>query len=103
MSATIDWQQAKPYSEIIYEKADGIAKITINRPHVHNAFTPTTNDEILDALADARFDDSVGVVILTGAGDKAFCSGGDQKVRGDAGYVDQGSGAHKLNVIDLDV
>ena len=103
MSASIEWQQAKPYSEIIYEKAEGIAKITINRPHVHNAFTPTTNDEILDALADARFDDSVGVVILTGAGDKAFCSGGDQKVRGDAGYVDQGSGAHKLNVLDIHV
>jgi naphthoate synthase len=98
-----DWQEAKAYTEILYHKAEGIAKITINRPHVHNAFTPVTNDEILDALDDARFDDSVGVIILTGAGEKAFCSGGDQKVRGHAGYVDGRSGAHRLNVLDIHV
>jgi naphthoate synthase len=98
-----DWVEAKSYSEILYHKAEGIAKITINRPHVHNAFTPITNDEILDALEDARFDDSIGVIILTGAGDKAFCSGGDQKVRGHAGYVDHKSGAHRLNVLDIHI
>jgi naphthoate synthase len=97
----VNWETAKEYSEILYHKAEGIAKITINRPHVHNAFTPTTNDEIADALHDARFDSGVGAIILTGAGEKAFCSGGDQKVRGDSGYVDAGSGSHRLNVLDL--
>lgn len=100
MSAA-QWVSAKEYTEILYEKAEGIAKITINRPEVHNAFTPTTNDEISDALRDARFDSEIGVIILTGKGDKAFCSGGDQKVRGESGYVDAGSGAHRLNVLDL--
>ena len=100
MSA-IQWQEAKQYSEILYHKAEGIAKITINRPHVRNAFTPTTNDEISDALNDARFDPEVGVIILTGQGKEAFCSGGDQKVRGAAGYTDAHSGMHRLNVLDL--
>ena len=94
------WKQAKTYQEIIYEKSDGIAKITINRPHVHNAFTPQTVDEMIDAFHDARHDLSIGVVILTGAGDLAFCSGGDQKIRGTSGYQDQ-NGAERLNVLDL--
>lgn len=99
--STVNWEVAKEYQEITYHKAEGIAKITINRPHRRNAFTPLTNDEISDALRDARFDQQIGVIILTGAGDQAFCSGGDQKIRGAAGYVDQGTGANRLNVLDL--
>jgi len=99
--AAIQWQTAKEYTEIKYEKAEGIAKITINRPHRRNAFTPTTNDEMANAFHDARFDPDTGVIILTGEGKEAFCSGGDQKIRGDAGYVDEQSGAHRLNVLDL--
>ncbi len=97
----IQWATAREYQEILYDKAEGIAKITINRPHRRNAFTPLTNDEIGDALRDARFDPQIGVIILTGAGTEAFCSGGDQKVRGEAGYVDDRTGAHRLNVLDL--
>jgi naphthoate synthase len=99
--ASVQWAVAGEYSEILYHKAEGIAKITINRPHVRNAFTPTTNDEISDALRDARFDSSIGAIILTGQGKEAFCSGGDQKIRGDSGYKDGGTGAHRLNVLDL--
>ena len=88
------------YEDVLYHKADGMAKITINRPQVHNAFRPQTIIEIQKALADARFDENIGVVILTGAGDKAFCSGGDQNVRGDCGYKDD-NGTHHLNVLDL--
>ncbi len=99
--AVIEWAKAREYQEILYDKAEGIAKITINRPHRRNAFTPLTNDEISDALRDARFDPGIGAIILTGAGTEAFCSGGDQKVRGDAGYVDDRTGAHRLNVLDL--
>jgi len=99
--SSVAWVDAKRYEEIIYEKAEGIAKITINRPHRRNAFTPLTIDEISDALRDARFDETIGVVVLTGAGKEAFCSGGDQKIRGASGYVDAGSGAHRLNVLDL--
>ena len=73
--AAVNWQSAAEFTEIIYEKSEGIAKITINRPHVHNAFTPTTNDEISDALRDAERDPAIGVIVLTGAGDQAFCSG----------------------------
>ncbi len=98
---SIKWVEAKPYKEIKYQKAEGIAKITINRPHRRNAFTPLTNDEISDALRDARFDPEIGVIILTGEGDKAFCSGGDQNVRGASGYVDKRTGAQRLNVLDL--
>ncbi len=79
---------------------DGIAKITINRPEVRNAFRPQTVDEMREALQEARHDDAIGVIILTGEGEKAFCSGGDQKIRGDAGYKD-GKGGHKLNVLDF--
>lgn len=100
MSA-VQWVDAKQYEEIKYQKAEGIAKITINRPHRRNAFTPLTVDEMSDALRDARFDPEIGVVILTGEGKDAFCSGGDQKVRGESGYVDPNSGAHRLNVLDL--
>ena len=99
--ARIQWEVAKEYQEIKYHKAEGIAKITINRPHRRNAFTPLTNDEISDALRDARFDPNIGVIILTGEGPEAFCSGGDQKVRGTSGYVDPQTGAHRLNVLDL--
>jgi len=100
MSA-VAWIKAKEYQEILYHKAEGIAKITINRPHRRNAFTPLTNDEISDALRDARFDPGIGVIILTGQGTEAFCSGGDQNVRGSSGYIDPQTGAHRLNVLDL--
>jgi naphthoate synthase len=97
----VSWQQAGDYEDISYEKSgDGIARVTINRPHVRNAFRPLTVSEMIDAFADAREDLEVGVVILTGAGDKAFCSGGDQKVRGDAGYVGNDK-VPRLNVLDL--
>lgn len=98
--STVDWQTAKEYEEIFYHKAEGIAKITINRPAKRNAFTPLTVDEMRDALDDARMDTTIGVIILTGEGDLAFCSGGDQGIRGDAGY--QGNaGPPRLNVLDF--
>ncbi len=88
------------YRDIKYHKTSGIAKITINRPEVRNAFRPLTIDEISHALQDARLDPSIGVIILTGEGRDAFCSGGDQKIRGSSGYADE-AGIHKLNVLDL--
>src|SRR5690606_262360 len=89
------------FEDIIYQKSDeGIAKITINRPEVRNAFRPQTVTELSRAFADARDDENIGVVILTGAGEHAFCSGGDQKVRGHAGYVGS-DGVPRLNVLDL--
>jgi naphthoate synthase len=94
------WQKVRDYEDIIYEKAEGIAKITINRPHVRNAFRPKTLFEISDALADAREDQSIGVVILTGAGTEAFCSGGDQSVRGEGGYVGEDN-VPRLNALDV--
>lgn len=97
---TIQWEQVRTYEEIIYEKANGIAKVTMNRPEKHNAFTPLTVNEMIDAFADARDDSSIGVIILTGAGDKAFCSGGDQTVRGHGGYVGDDH-VPRLNVLDL--
>ncbi|SMF41522.1 1,4-Dihydroxy-2-naphthoyl-CoA synthase [Alteromonadaceae bacterium Bs31] len=97
----LDWQDCSgSYTDILYHKAAGIAKITINRPEVRNAFRPKTVMEIRAALSDTRFDEAVGVVVLTGQGDLAFCSGGDQRVRGDSGYQDDG-GTHHLNVLDL--
>jgi len=99
---TVNWQPAGEYEDIIYEKAEGIAKVTINRPEVHNAFRPTTLFELSDAFDDARDDAEVGVIILTGAGEEAFCSGGDQKIRGDAGYIDP-RGTPRLNVLDLQI
>lgn len=100
MKNAINWVSAGTYTDIKYEKAEGIAKITINRPEVRNAFRPLTVKEMIAALQDARLDEQIGVIILTGAGDKAFCSGGDQKIRGDAGYKDE-SGQHHLNVLDF--
>jgi len=95
-----DWRVAREYEDIIYEKAEGIARVTINRPHVRNAFRPQTVIEMIDAFEDAREDQEVGVVLLTGAGPDAFCSGGDQKVRGDAGYIGADR-VPRLNVLDL--
>ncbi|HUY77510.1 MAG TPA: 1,4-dihydroxy-2-naphthoyl-CoA synthase [Ktedonobacterales bacterium] len=94
------WQTIREYSDIRFEKADGIAKITINRPEVRNAFRPETLDQMIEAFAICRDDPTVGVVILTGAGDKAFCSGGDQRVRGNGGYVGS-DGVPRLNALDL--
>jgi naphthoate synthase len=95
-----DWKPAGEYTDILYHKAEGIAKITINRPEVRNAFRPQTVFEMSRALADAREDPNIGVVILTGQGEKAFCSGGDQKIRGEAGYKDD-TGVNRLNVLDF--
>ena len=98
---TSAWIKSGQFTDIRYEKTkDGIAKITINRPQVRNAFRPLTVVEMSQALNDARDDEKIGVVILTGEGKEAFCSGGDQKIRGDAGYVDA-KGVHRLNVLDL--
>jgi naphthoate synthase len=96
----IEWKSAGDYEDIRYEKCDGIAKVTINRPEVRNAFRPQTVNEMIQAFMDAREDPDVGVVILTGKGKNAFCSGGDQKIRGDAGYKDD-HGVQRLNVLDL--
>jgi naphthoate synthase len=98
--ALIEWKDVKKFTDIKYQKAQGIAKITINRPEVRNAFRPLTVKEMIAALEDARDDAEIGVVILTGEGEKAFCSGGDQRVRGEAGYVDD-EGVHRLNVLDF--
>jgi len=100
LTATIAWKKAKTYQDIVYEKAEGMAKITIQRPDVRNAFRPLTVRELIEAFDDAREDPEVGVVILTGAGDEAFCSGGDQRVRGKAGYVGDDQ-VPRLNVLDL--
>lgn len=103
----MNWKPAKTYSDILYEKSEGIAKVTINRPHRRNAFTPDTVDELLDAFRDAASDTETGVVLLTGAGPHsdgkyAFCSGGDQKIRGEkkGGYVGK-DGVPRLNVLEL--
>ncbi|MEC3890860.1 MULTISPECIES: 1,4-dihydroxy-2-naphthoyl-CoA synthase [Nocardiopsis] len=107
MSSVIDWQRSGEYSDIIYETAEGIAKITINRPERHNAFRPQTLFELQQAFNIARDDSEVGVIIFTGAGDQAFCSGGDQKIRGDDGYIGDDAvarqGIGRLNVLDLQV
>lgn len=100
-----EWQTVKSYDDILYFKANGIAKIVINRPHKRNAFRPKTVFELYDAFSNAREDTRIGVVLLTGAGPHtdgkyAFCSGGDQSVRGQAGYMDD-SGVPRLNVLDL--
>jgi len=101
--APIDWMLTElTFSDILYHKsADGIARITINRPQVRNAFRPQTVKEMMQALADARYDSRVGVIILTGLGEKAFCSGGDQSVRGDYGGYQDDEGTHHLNVLDF--
>ncbi|MFC7642508.1 1,4-dihydroxy-2-naphthoyl-CoA synthase [Streptosporangium lutulentum] len=100
---TVDWKPSGQYEDIIYETAEGIAKITINRPERHNAFRPTTLFELKNAFNIAQEDPEVGVIIFTGAGDRAFCSGGDQKIRGDDGYVDKSTPHVGLNVLDLQV
>lgn len=96
----VQWEKIKDYEDILYERHGAIAKVTINRPEVHNAFRPKTVMEMIDAFSHARDDSSIGVIILTGAGGKAFCSGGDQKVRGHGGYVGDDE-IPRLNVLDL--
>jgi naphthoate synthase len=98
-----DWRPGADYEDIRYELAEGIAKITIDRPEVRNAFRPETVIELSDAFNRAREDTSVGVIILTGQGPLAFCSGGDQRVRGDAGYVQESTGVGRFHVTDLHV
>src|SRR5690242_5006501 len=103
----LDWQPAGEYEDIRYEIAEGIAKITIDRPEVHNAFRPQTVIEMIDALDRAREDLDVGVIILTGEGPLAFCSGGDQRVRGDSGYEGEDEAARRgvgrFHVTDMHV
>jgi naphthoate synthase len=96
----MNWTKIKEYEDIIFEYGEGIAKITINRPQVYNAFRPLTNKEMLDAMSICRERADIGVIILTGIGDKAFCSGGDQHVKGSGGYIDE-NGTPRLNVLDL--
>jgi len=98
----MDWIAAGDYTDIRYQTAEGIAKITINRPEVRNAFRPQTLFELSRAFEAARDDPSVGVIVFTGEGQEAFCSGGDQRVRGDDGYRDE-KGIGRLNVLDLQV
>ena len=98
--SNVTWEKIKDYSEIIFERTGKIAKITMNRPEKLNAFTPVTVQEMIDAFTICRDDSSIGVIILTGAGDKAFSSGGDQSVRGNGGYVGPDKIA-RLNVLDL--
>lgn len=100
MSYKYPWQPIKEYKEIVFHKYEGIARISINRPHVHNAFTPLTVMEMIDAMNICREDADIRVVILTGEGGKAFCSGGDQSVRGHGGYVGEDA-MPRLNVLDL--
>lgn len=100
-----DWKIAKDYKDILYEKFEGIAKISINRPEVRNAFRPDTVLEMFDAFIDAREDSAIGVILLTGNGPAkdgkyAFCSGGDQKIRGDKGYIGS-DGVPRLNILDV--
>jgi naphthoate synthase len=96
----VNWQTVRKFEDIIYQKAEGIARISINRPKVHNAFRPLTIKELIEAFNDAREDGGVGVIILTGEGGRAFSSGGDQSVRGEQGYVG-GDKVPRLNVLDL--
>ncbi|HEY6678183.1 MAG TPA: 1,4-dihydroxy-2-naphthoyl-CoA synthase [Actinomycetota bacterium] len=98
----VQWQRSGQYEDIRYEAAEGMAKVTISRPEVRNAFRPTTLSELSEAFERARDDPQVGVIILTGEGPDAFCSGGDQRVRGDDGYRDE-KGVGRLNVLDLQV
>jgi naphthoate synthase len=97
---TLQWKPIREFTDIRYEHAEGIARITINRPEVRNAFRPQTIFELMEAFEDAHQDSSIGVILLTGEGDEAFCSGGDQKARGHGGYVDE-HGVPRLNVLEL--
>ena len=101
--APIEWVGAGEYEDIRYETGDGIAKVTIDRPDVLNAFRPQTLIEISAALEVAREDTGIGAIVLTGAGERAFCSGGDQTVRGDTGYVAEGASLGRFHVTDLQV
>lgn len=100
VQSPVAWINQETFSDILYHKYNGIAKITINRPQVRNAFRPLTVKEIQIAFEDARLDDSIGIVILTGYGKDAFCSGGDQKIRAKDGYTDE-DGVSGLHVLDL--
>jgi naphthoate synthase len=103
MVTSVTWRKVGEYTDIVYEVdagGEGFAKVTINRPEVHNAFRPQTVMEMIDAFQHARDDASIGVVLFTGAGGKAFCAGGDQRVRGDGGYVGE-DGVPRLNVLEL--
>ena len=95
-----DWKPIKKYTDILFDKFEGIARITINRPEVYNAFRPLTTREMLDAMAYCREAADIRVVVFTGVGDKAFCSGGDQHAKGRGGYIDDG-GVPRLNVLEL--
>ena len=107
VSGPFDWQDEGEYTDILYQvgvpgsDTAGIAKVTINRPEVRNAFRPITVSEMQSAFDRARDDASIGVIVLTGAGTKAFCSGGDQRIRGDHGYTEKATGTQRLNVLDL--
>ena len=100
MAQQYAWEPIKSYEEIRFEYHEGVAKITINRPEKRNAFTPLTVQEMIDAMHISREDERIGVILLTGEGEKAFCAGGDQSVRGEGGYVGQDS-VPRLNVLDL--
>ncbi|MDQ3073566.1 MAG: enoyl-CoA hydratase-related protein, partial [Bacteroidota bacterium] len=100
MDLILSWKPLKEYKEILFTFYEGIAKISINRPEKHNAFTPLTVDEMIDAMHICRNNTDIKTIILTGEGGKAFCSGGDQSVRGHGGYVG-GDAVPKLNVLDL--
>lgn len=100
MAKKFEWKTIKEYSDIYFEKCNGVAKITINRPQVYNAFRPETVNAMIDAMHHCREDNEVGVVLLTGIGDKAFCSGGDQNVKGIGGYVGE-DGVPRLNILDV--
>ena len=103
-AVSVQWTPAGEYEDIRYEvSGDGIAKVTIDRPEVRNAFRPQTVIELSDALERAREDASVGVVVLTGEGPLAFCSGGDQRVRGDTGYLPEGAKVGRFHITDLHV
>ncbi len=105
--ASIEWREAAEYRDILYERAEAIARITINRPEVHNSFRPQTLAELRDAFGRARDDTEVGAIIFTGAGEQAFCAGGDQRIRGDDGYIGDDEvaqqGIGRLDVGDLHV
>ena len=98
----IKWESLADYNDIKFELFEGVAKITINRPEVYNAFRPETNNQMLEAMEICRERNEIDVVIFTGAGDKAFCSGGDQNVKGVGGYVGE-DGVPRLNVLDLHI
>src|SRR5215210_9302627 len=103
----VTWTKVRHFQDIKYDHFEGIAKITINRPEVRNAFRPETIFELQEAFAHARDDSSIGVVLLTGEGPDAFCSGGDQRIRGEGGYIGDDSvarqGIGRLNVLDLQI